>query len=92
MANNNESPIGKSSDFSPILQLRQDDVVAVPLDQYKRLISSDIRLEILRQKRLNEIRDVREGGYLSLRDDDYLLGDAVVAAVNQKLAGKEGKE
>lgn len=89
MPNNNESPVEKSSDFSPILQLRQDDVVAISVNQYNRLISLNICLEILRQKRLNEIR---QKSYLNLEDNDFLLGGDVVAAVHKKLAEKGDNE
>ena len=56
---------------TPILQLRQDDVVAIPLERYEELIACETRLTILYTRRRDEILDFK--GYTSEHADDHIL-------------------
>lgn len=74
---------------APILQLRQDDVVAISLERYEELIEFETRLGMLRKMRFTEI--TLEGATY-IRTEDYVLGGVVLETLYDKLkAAKEKK-
>lgn len=74
---------------APILQLRQDDVVAISLERYEELIEFETRLGLLRKMRFTEIT---LDGATYIRTEDYVLGGAVLETLYDKLkAAKEKK-
>ena len=74
---------------TPILQLRQDDVVAIPLERYEELIACETRLTILRQSR---IREIITTSYQSISDRDFILGKPVMDEWERKQAVERGDE
>lgn len=70
----------------PVLELRQDDVVAIPIERYEQLIDAETRLSILRKKRIDAILDFKT--YTFKSDDDYIFGSDIAHAweERQKLA------
>ena len=64
-----------NNNLSPVLQLRQDDVVAIPIERYEQLIDAETRLNILIQIRKHEIAN-EIGTYI--RSDDHILGSEVM--------------
>jgi hypothetical protein len=87
---NIQSSEGKN--FTPILQLRQDNIVAVPIERYEHLIDCETRLQILIEERKYEIA---QEGSTYVRSEDHILGDAVMHAhwlkkPNEQDAEKEG--
>ena len=72
---------------APILQLRQDDVVAIPLDRFQELLEAETRLEMLRQIRHTEIC---QGNSIYIQAEDYALGSYVLEALweNQEKQAK----
>ena len=67
----------KSNNLTPVLQLRQDDVVTVSLERYDQLIDAETRLNILIKQRRLEITNDRTP---YVRADDHILGDEVMHA------------
>lgn len=72
---------------TPILQLRQDDVVAIPLERYEELIACETRLTILQQSR---IREIITTSYQSIVDRDFILGKPVMDEWELKQAVERG--
>ena len=72
---------------TPILQIRQDDVVAIPLERYEELIACETRLTILRQSR---IREIITTSYQSISDKDFILGNPVMDEWERKQAVERG--
>lgn len=64
-----------SNSLTPILQLRQDDVVAIPLERFQELLEAETRLTILRQIRHSEIV---QGNSTYTQAEDYALGSYVL--------------
>ena len=74
MENTKENPRMR---VGPVIELRQDDVVAVPLERYEQLIEAETRLDILIEQRCNEIaKDFNT----YIPSDDYILGERVMSA------------
>lgn len=74
MENTKENPRMR---VGPVIELRQDDVVAVPLERYEQLIEAETRLGILIHQRSHEIAN-ESSTYI--RSDDYILGERVMHA------------
>lgn len=67
----------RSNNLTPVLQLRQDDVVTVSLERYDQLIDAETRLNILIRQRSFEITN-ESSTYI--RSDDHILGERVMHA------------
>jgi hypothetical protein len=67
-----------------VFDLREEGNVTIPVEEYKRLVSSDERLQILQKMR---IHDVMTKSYASRETQDYVLGDAVQEAWEIKEKG-----
>lgn len=63
---------------TPILQLRQDDVVAIPLERYEELIEFETRLGMLRKMRFIE---VVQNNSTYIQSGDFVLGGMVLEAL-----------
>lgn len=63
---------------TPILQLRQDDVVAIPLERYEELIEFETRLGMLRKMRFIE---VVQNNSTYIQSGDFALGGMVLEAL-----------
>ncbi|NLM85567.1 MAG: hypothetical protein GX171_02610 [Clostridiales bacterium] len=63
---------------APILQLRQDDVVAIPLERYEELIEFETRLGMLRKMRFIE---VVQNNSTYIQSGDFVLGGMVLEAL-----------
>ena len=63
---------------TPILQLRQDDVVAIPLERYEELIEFETRLGMLRKMRFVE---VVQNNSTYIQSGDFVLGGMVLEAL-----------
>ena len=48
-----------------------EGTVTISIDEYRSLLASDVALNMLRDKRIQE---VKESSYLSVTSDDYILG------------------
>jgi hypothetical protein len=79
----------ENNNLTPVLQLRQDDVVAIPLARYEHLIECETRLSILIQIRRHEIANE---GSSYVRADDQILGSEVMSAHWLKRAGSDSEE
>ena len=87
MENNVENNVEKTTTHTiqeelvtPFLQLRQDDVVAIPIERYEYLVNCETRLHILRDMRLGSLaRDSNP----YLRDEDYILGSEIPLAIQK---------
>lgn len=56
-------------------------MVTVTAAEYRHLLEAEVRLNILRKRRLAEIE---EGTTCYVSSDDYVLGDDVVAIAKEK--------
>jgi len=66
----------------PVLELRQDDVVAIPIERYEQLVMAETRLSIIRSRRIDEILNFKSYTYKS--DEDYILGPSVAMAWEER--------
>lgn len=75
---------------TPILQLRQDDVVTIPLERYAELIDFETRLGMLRKMRYTEVA-IDKSSYI--RSEDYVLGGTVLELLihNQEAEAQKRK-
>lgn len=72
---------------TPILQLRQDDVVAIPIERLVELVDCETRLNVLRQSR---IREIITTSYQSISDRDFILGKPVMDEWERKQTVERG--
>lgn len=63
---------------TPVLELRQDDVVTIPVERYEELIEFETRLGMLRKIRYIE---VTKEGSTYIHPEDYMLGGMVLEAL-----------
>lgn len=63
---------------SPVLQLRQDDVVTIPVERYEELIELETRMGILRKMRYD---DAVNGKSTYIHSEDYVIGGMVLEAL-----------
>ena len=56
-------------------------MVTVTAAEYRHLLEAEVRLNILRKRRLDEIK---ASGMSYVTSDDYVLGDDVVAKAKEK--------
>lgn len=76
-----------SNSLTPILQLRQDDVVAISIERLVELVDCETRLNVLRQSR---IREIITTSYQSISDRDFILGKPVMDEWERKQAVERG--
>ncbi len=67
---------------TPILQLRQDDVVAIPRERFEELIEAETRLSIIINRRVDAIIDFKS--FIYKGDDDYILGSSIETAWKER--------
>lgn len=71
----------KNNSKYPVIELRQDDVVAIPIERYEQLIDAETRLSILRKKRIDAILDFKTYAFKS---DDYIFGSDIAHAWEER--------
>lgn len=81
----------ENNNLTPVLQLRQDDVVAISLDRYEELIESETRLGMLRKMRFIEVTN---NNSTYIQSEDHILGGMVLEALltNQEKEKQKNKE
>lgn len=75
MENTKENP---QMNLGRVIELRQDDLVAIPLERFQELLESEIRLDILVQMRRREIASET---YTYTRPEDHVLGPEIETAL-----------
>jgi hypothetical protein len=81
----------ENNNLTPVLQLRQDDVVAISLERYEKLIESETRLGMLRKMRFIEVTN---NNSTYIQSEDHILGGMVLEALlaNQEKEKQKNKE
>ena len=81
----------ENNNLTPVLQLRQDDVVAISLERYEELIESETRLGMLRKMRFIEVTN---NNSTYIQSEDHILGGMVLEALltNQEKEKQKNKE
>ena len=59
------------------------NMVSVPMAKYERMVNAQIRFEMLRERRL---REAKTTGYPMITEEDILLGNDVVNALQDRIA------
>lgn len=67
-----------------VFDLREEGNVTIPVEEYKRLVSSEERLHILQKMRIHE---AMTKSYASRETQDYVLGEPVLEAWEAKEKG-----
>ena len=63
---------------TPVLELRQDDVVMIPVERYEELIEFETRLGMLRKMRFIE---VVQNNRTYIQSEDFVIGGMVLEAL-----------
>ena len=58
------------------------ETVTISTDEYRDLLFDSLRLDLLAQKRIN---DIKTATFVRLSDEDFILGHYVVSAVNARI-------